>query len=34
MDTCCGAHLNVLEAAAADGIDPAPVLDALRKAMA
>ena len=33
LDTCCGAHLSVTEAAAQDGIDPAPVLDALRKAM-
>jgi uncharacterized protein (DUF2249 family) len=34
LDTCCGAHLNVLDAAAADDIDPAPVLDALRKVVA
>jgi iron-sulfur cluster repair protein YtfE (RIC family) len=32
LDTCCGAHMSVTEAAVQDGIDPAPVLEALRQA--
>jgi regulator of cell morphogenesis and NO signaling len=31
LDTCCGGHFTVTEAAAEHGIDPAPVLDALRR---
>ena len=33
LDTCCGGHFNVTEAAAQEGIDVAPVLDALRGAL-
>ena len=33
LDTCCGGHLNVVEAAVQDGIDVAPVLEALRAAL-
>ena len=32
LDTCCGSHLNVTEAAAEVGTDAAPILEALRSA--
>ena len=33
LDTCCGGHLNVAEAAVQEGIDVMPVLEALRAAL-
>ena len=33
LDTCCGGDLSVTEASAEHGIDPAPVLEALRAAI-
>jgi uncharacterized protein (DUF2249 family) len=33
LDTCCGGHFNVAEAAGQDGIDLQPVLEALRAAL-
>ncbi len=31
LDTCCGGHMSVTEAAAEHKIDPAPVFEALRR---
>ena len=34
VDTCCGAHSSVREAAARDGVDEAALVAALRRAIA
>ncbi len=34
LDTCCGAHMNIVEAAADAGIDAAPVFAAVRNELA